>query len=113
MTGEGILVRDCMEWKIRQVQPYIRHADKDEYVSLLMKKLLEEVGEVVTAFGPEAIVKELADVMQVVYDLAWAVGSTPQHVYEERVRKFREKGGFGKRVVLAWRQPEEASPRGA
>lgn len=103
MTGEGIPVRDCMDWKIRQVQPYVRRADTEEYVPLLMKKLLEEVGEVVTAFGLDNIVKELADVMQVVYDLAWALGSTPQEVYEERLRKYREKGGFQERVVLSWK----------
>jgi predicted house-cleaning noncanonical NTP pyrophosphatase (MazG superfamily) len=108
MTGEGILVRDCMKWKIEQVTPYVRPAkDVGEHLRLLRRKFLEEVGEVLEAEEAEEIAEELGDLLQVIIDYANITGVGMAAVRSHRVRKLRAKGGFDGGTVLAWKQPEE------
>lgn len=111
MTGEGRLVRDCMQEKINRVTPYTRPvASDEEWVDLLQDKLLEEVAEVLRAVRhvatrPDDLLEELGDVYQVVIELAAAFAWSPDDVDDARVRKHYEKGALG--TVLAWRQPDE------
>lgn len=110
MTGEGKLVRACMETKIDHLTPYIREVESpEEYVRLLRGKLLEEVGEVIDALdnphNHTALLEELGDVLQCVYQLAEAFVHDPECVEEARAAKYGEKGALS--VVLAWRQLDE------
>jgi predicted house-cleaning noncanonical NTP pyrophosphatase (MazG superfamily) len=106
MTGEGILVRDCMRERIHAVTPYVRPVEGyAERVLLLRKKLLEEATEAALATSREQLIEELADVVQVVMDLAEAVGAGVSGVELARVAKYKDKGGFAAGIVLAWRQP--------
>lgn len=108
MTGEGVLVRDCMKWKIHNVQPYVRQVGSDqELLMLLKKKLLEEVGELLTAPRRQEVLEELADIQQVLRLYANLHRYSTTQVEEARKAKWQEKGGFGGGVVLAWRQPEQ------
>jgi predicted house-cleaning noncanonical NTP pyrophosphatase (MazG superfamily) len=108
VTGEGVLVRDCMQWKIDRVQPYVRKVRSDgELLQLLKKKLLEEVGELLTAPRRTEVLEELADIMQVLRLYANLHRYSMTQVEDRRHSKWTEKGGFGSGVVLAWRQPEQ------
>lgn len=108
MTGEGVLVRDCMKWKVHNVQPYVRQVGSDqELLMLLKKKLLEEVGELLTAPRRQEVLEELADIQQVLRLYANLHRYSTTQVEEARKAKWQEKGGFGGGVVLAWRQPEQ------
>lgn len=108
MTGEGVLVRDCMKWKVHNVQPYVRQVRSDqELLMLLKKKLLEEVGELLTAPRRQEVLEELADIQQVLRLYANLHRYSTTQVEEARKAKWQEKGGFGGGVVLAWRQPEQ------
>lgn len=107
MTGEGILVRSCVRTKIRQVTPYIKElgSDPNQTMKLLRKKLLEEVGEAITAENPQELLEELGDIQQVIYDMAKCAGWAPYNVHNACDDKTDRKGDFS--VVLAWKQPEE------
>lgn len=106
MTGEGILVRDCMQTRIDEVTPYVRTVIGDaERVQALRKKLLEECSEAALAPNREALLEELADVMEVVIALAQAVGYNVRAVELARIVKREEKGGFDGGTILAWKQP--------
>jgi predicted house-cleaning noncanonical NTP pyrophosphatase (MazG superfamily) len=100
MTGEGILVRGVMRTKINQVSPFIREIkDPNEYMKLLRKKLLEEVGELLTADDSE-IPEECADVLQVLYDIAEDRGYSRHDLENIRNAKNAEKGDLD--AVMAW-----------
>lgn len=106
MTGEGILVRDCMRTKINQVTPFTRPIfDDAEKFSLLRKKLLEEVGELLEAVDFTTALEEMGDVYQVLMEYAEAWGHTERAVERARENKLAIKGAFN--TVLAWKQPEE------
>lgn len=107
MTGEGRLVRDVMREKINRVTPYTRPvADASEQIRALIGKLIEETGEVVDAVCFDGdVIGELADVMQVVFDIADFYGVAPGDVDAARRAKYAQKGGF--HTMLAWRQPDE------
>jgi predicted house-cleaning noncanonical NTP pyrophosphatase (MazG superfamily) len=66
----------------------------------LRRKLLEEATEVSTAVDGPATMGELADLVEVVYALAGAIGHTPGDLDEERARRARDRGGFRRGVVL-------------
>lgn len=108
MTGEGILVRDCMVEKIHRVTPFVRQtSDIGEHLRLLRRKFLEEVGEVLEAEEAEQIAEELGDLLQVIIDYAKVTGVGMPAVQVARIHKWRAKGGFDGGTVLAWKQPEE------
>ena len=71
-----------------------RVASKGEYKVELIKKLNEEVME----FTEEESVEELADVMEVLE----ALRQFPEYNDAEKIRikKFKERGGFNKRIIL-------------
>ena len=66
--GAEKLVRDKIPQIIRETgaEPLVRVADEAEYVQLLRRKLLEEVGE----FLDSGATEELADILEVVLALA-------------------------------------------
>lgn len=70
--------------------PMFRKVEGTEYISLLCKKLREEVGELLDDFSAE----EFADVHEVLYALSRAVGVNPYEIHTERTEKYRARGGF-------------------
>ncbi len=66
------------------------------------RKLVEEVDEVREALNnPQDLVKELADVLEVVQALAAQYGVTPEALLAEQAAKRAKRGGFSKGDFLA------------
>ncbi|NNU78371.1 nucleoside triphosphate pyrophosphohydrolase [Clostridium estertheticum] len=92
------LVRD----KIPEIINYagktfdIHYAKKEEVSPLLERKLNEEVSEYQEAKNLE----ELADVMEVLFGLANALGYSENDLINKRNEKKEERGGFEKGIVL-------------
>ena len=91
------LIRDNIPeiMKARGESPKTHVADEDEFRHLLVMKLVEEAHE----FKLKPSAGELADVLEVVHSLAQQYGGFGV-VDEVRKKKFAERGGFGKRIVL-------------
>ncbi|MBU3187228.1 nucleoside triphosphate pyrophosphohydrolase [Clostridium estertheticum] len=74
----------------------IHYAKKEEVLPLLETKLNEEVFEYLEAKNLE----ELADVMEVLFGLANALGYSEEDLINKRNEKKEERGGFEKGIVL-------------
>ncbi|MPQ31236.1 phosphoribosyl-ATP pyrophosphohydrolase [Clostridium estertheticum] len=74
----------------------IHYAKKEETLPLLERKLNEEVSEYLEAKNLE----ELADVMEVLFGLANALGYSEEDLINKRNEKKEERGGFEKGIVL-------------
>ncbi|WP_433357681.1 nucleoside triphosphate pyrophosphohydrolase (plasmid) [Microtetraspora malaysiensis] len=92
------LVRDKIPQIIRATgaDPIVYVADSEEYLASLKTKLGEEVEEFLASDeDPE----ELADILEVLYALAEAVGVDRQQLEKLRAAKESERGGFADRVI--------------
>ncbi|MBW9152344.1 nucleoside triphosphate pyrophosphohydrolase [Clostridium estertheticum] len=74
----------------------IHYAKKEEILPLLETKLNEEVSE----YLEDKNLEELADVMEVLYGLANALGYSEKDLINKRNEKKEERGGFEKGIVL-------------
>ena len=92
------LVRDKIPQIIKEngEYPIIHIAGDNEYRKRLGEKLLEEVGE----FLEEYDVRELADVLEVVYALGNFIGVDNSTLELMRKSKFDNRGGFLYRIIL-------------
>lgn len=72
-----------------------------EYRKLLRKKLMEEARELVGAQRDE-LLKELADVLQVIKSVAEFEGISFKAIEEKRKKREKERGAFKKRIFLIW-----------
>ena len=98
MTIYNKLVRDKIPEIIEKSGeiPHTRILDGEEYTALLEKKLDEEVGE----FHRDRNAEELADILEVVYALAEAIGASREELDRVYQRKHEQRGGFENRVFL-------------
>jgi predicted house-cleaning noncanonical NTP pyrophosphatase (MazG superfamily) len=101
MGEEGLtmkLVRD----KIPELYPHYgyRRATPDETTLLLRLKLAEETGEALSAPDPESLAKELADVLEVVYEIADQHGVSLHELEILRRAKADAHGRFSEGWVL-------------
>ena len=69
---------------------------RDEKYKLLEAKLQEEVNE----FLEDKNLEELADVMEVLFGLAEALGYSEEELLKARDKKREERGGFKEGIVL-------------
>ena len=92
------LVRDRIPDMIRAQgeTANIRILDRDEYLQHLEAKLDEEVGE----YHRDKNAEELADILEVVYALAEAIGCTKEELLKIYRKKHDARGGFEKRIFL-------------
>lgn len=67
-----------------------------EYLRMVDAKLDEELAE----YHKDRNIEELADLMEVIYAAAAARGYSREQLEEVRVQKARERGGFGKKLLL-------------
>ena len=79
--------------------PIIRKLDDVEYKQELEKKLYEECLEVTDSSCSNRI-EELADVIEVVKYLAMLEDKSLEDVIEVAKNKFKERGGFDKKIYL-------------
>jgi predicted house-cleaning noncanonical NTP pyrophosphatase (MazG superfamily) len=90
------LVRDraLEHWVVPGAEHQVRPVkDFDEHQQLLRSKLLEEAGEVIFA-DPEGLLKELADVFEVLRAIGWTNGITMEEVTRKAVERTSSGGGF-------------------
>jgi predicted house-cleaning noncanonical NTP pyrophosphatase (MazG superfamily) len=97
------LVRDRIPEIIRQDgrQCGVEVMPEGEYVQALKDKLIEEAQEAATA-GSDDLVKELADLYEVVDALMAACGIDRQVVLAKQEERRQSRGGFDQRLRLLW-----------
>ncbi len=98
----GKLVRDRIPEIIRASgrSPVTRRLSHEQFATALRDKLLEEAGEACGADGPEDLVDELADVLEVLRALAATVDRSLSDVLLRADSKASERGGFQQRWWL-------------
>ena len=69
---------------------------QQDYISLLDQKLNEELAE----YQESKSMEELADLLEVIYAVAAARGSSIEEVEKIRIKKKEKRGGFEKRILL-------------
>ncbi|MGH4139476.1 phosphoribosyl-ATP pyrophosphohydrolase [Clostridium sp.] len=74
----------------------VHYAKKKELLPLLETKLTEEVSE----YLEDKNLGELADIMEVLFSLAGALGYSEENLITKRNSKKEERGGFEKGIVL-------------
>ncbi len=72
----------------------------EDFLKYLNKKLVEEAQEVVDAKDIESKKEELADVLEVIYELALKEGISLEDVEKVRLRKREVRGGFTSKILL-------------
>ncbi len=92
------LVRDRIPDLIKErgAAPRVQLLSDSDLYPWLIRKLREECLE----FEESPSVEELADVLEVIIALALSIGATFEDVEMERRRKFSERGGFQKGILL-------------
>lgn len=71
-------------------------ASKTDYEKKLFEKLQEEVAELIN----DKNVNEIADVLEVIDAIAVLKGFSREEIEETKQKKFAERGGFEKRIIL-------------
>jgi predicted house-cleaning noncanonical NTP pyrophosphatase (MazG superfamily) len=96
------LVRDIIPEIIASTgkQYSTRILENNEYITELKKKSREELEEYIKADSDEAAIEEIADLLEVIHSLAKVHGSSIEEVEQVRKEKFKERGGFDKRILL-------------
>lgn len=100
--SEPKLVRDEIPYILLDKGFRVRWVAKpDDKKTLLTAKLVEEVRE----FLKDENIEELADITEVVRELAIALGSGPAELEITRQDKREKRGGFSNSVVLLEYEP--------
>ncbi|RLF07236.1 MAG: phosphoribosyl-ATP pyrophosphohydrolase [Thermoprotei archaeon] len=76
--------------------PVTRIASEEEFWEKLKEKLKEEIEE----FLENERIEELADILQVIYEIAKLKGVSLEELEAVRRRKEKERGGFNRRIIL-------------
>ncbi len=71
-------------------------ADDKEFLEKAKEKIAEEVQEFLESNDPE----ELADLLEITYATAMAVGVSEDELNNIRAQKLEKRGGFEKRIIL-------------
>ena len=92
------LVRDNVVKAIEQNGEIAKYhiASNQEYINELKKKLYEEIEEFLEEFD----IKELADVMEVIYSICSFEKINIEDIESKRIAKRDYAGGFLKRIIL-------------
>lgn len=106
------LVRDRIPEIIRADgrHPEIEVMEDDAYRQALREKLVEEAEEAFEADG-DALVKELADVLEIIDAMYAAFDIEPAVVRERQKQRRDERGGFERKLKLLWVDEEQDDGR--
>ncbi len=85
-----ILERENKKYRI------IKHLEGDELIKELIQKLYEEIKE----FEQTKNIEELADILEVIDGLAYALGTNFNKVLEIKAKKQKERGGFYRGILI-------------
>ena len=80
----------------------VRKLDLEEYCVELKKKLVEEASEVNDTVDKESLIKEIADVLEVIGALKVAYGISDNDVDGVKVKKALSNGKFEKGLFLEY-----------
>ncbi len=84
----------------------IRVMEQDEYEQELMKKVAEEARELSIARTKEEMLKELADVLEIIDAIKRAKGLSDEEVAEAKAARLEKRGGFFKRLYMHWSEDD-------
>jgi predicted house-cleaning noncanonical NTP pyrophosphatase (MazG superfamily) len=103
----GKLIRDRIPEIIRQDgrRYSIEEMSEEEYVQALKDKLVEEAQEAARA-KPEELIKELADLYEVMDSLMATRGIDREAVLAEQGNRRQSRGGFNQRLRLLWTEED-------
>lgn len=87
-------------FKAEGITPQFRLLKGLELQKELKNKLLEEAHEVQEATDAQALIAELADVLEVIDGLCKAYGISAQEIVSIKKKKYDERGGFEKGFYL-------------
>ena len=98
------LIRDNAPTKMREsgVLFETRELDELEFKRELLRKVVEEAGELAASETKDEITGELADILDVIDQVQAAFGVSETELGEARARNAAEKGGFRQRLFLEW-----------
>ncbi len=82
----------------------------ERFLAELKRKLLEEATEAQNTSNDEDLLRELADVLEVITTLAEATGIGMAAVEDTMLERAAERGRFEKRLFLHWVDEHEGSP---
>lgn len=84
--------------------------DDNEYIRLLIDKLIEEVDEFSSSLSAEELA---ADVQEVIFALYDALGISLDTAEQIRQLKRKIRGGFEDRIFLEWAEDPDYLPKSA
>lgn len=92
------LVRDKIPEIIKKngSESTFRVLDNNEYLTMLEKKLYEELSE----YSSDKSIYELADMLEVIYAVCRAQGYSTDELESIRIKKAEERGGFEDKIFL-------------
>lgn len=98
------LIRDNAPNKMREagVAFETRQLDETEFKGELLKKVVEEAGELGACETRPSLLGELADLLAVLDQVQKTFGITDAELREARAVNAQEKGGFRERFFLEW-----------
>jgi len=97
------LVRDKVPQIIRENQqiPTVRKLDDEDFVNELLRKLEEEIQEVIGARNDkEELMREISDVYEVIDTIIGLYKLDKSLILELQKKKKQERGGFKERIYL-------------
>ncbi|MGD7044795.1 nucleoside triphosphate pyrophosphohydrolase [Jeotgalibacillus proteolyticus] len=78
----------------------VKTLDDDQYLNEIKNKMQEELEEYIEAKEDEEALKELADILELVYAAAAAYGATSEDIQRIREEKIKMRGGFSEKIYL-------------
>lgn len=106
------LIRDHLPEMMRNkgILVYERTMEQDEFIEKLKNKLQEEAEEAKNATNEKELTEELADMLEVIYALSKATGTSLEQIEKVRLAKQKTKGGFDKRIYNPYVEIEDSNP---
>lgn len=103
------LVRDRIPEIIQDsgLQAETRELGEEEVVKGLLDKILEEAKELSGAQGKDEVMKEMSDVLEVIYSLAERLNISMEEVEQLRQIRATKRGRFEKGIYLVRTYGEE------
>jgi predicted house-cleaning noncanonical NTP pyrophosphatase (MazG superfamily) len=112
VSGEGEIVRDGVPQRVEVlgIEPRFERVTADHKLRLLRKKLGYELAEFYEADGDEEQMGELADLIEVAFQISYELrrrNSSLRSLLERKANKKARVGGFDGGTVLAWSTHEQ------
>ena len=102
------LVRDKISDKLKEkgLKFETRELSDEEFLEELLKKIPEEVEELLQATTQEEFIEEFADIINLLEEVRDAKGILNVDLEKARRKNREQKGGFKKRHFLLWTEDD-------